>query len=205
MEVILKQDVSNLGRIGDLVRVKPGYARNFLLPRELAVIASTAQKASFEHQKRLIEAHKKKVQKNSQEKAKDFEGVRLTIERRVNESGKMFGSVTANDVSDLLKEKSYNFEKSDIELEAIRAAGNYTVKLRLPGDVFAEVTLEVKGVVEAEKRAKKTATKKSAAKTQLEAGAVEEADASEAVAVPLKRKKSKKAETAEEATTKEPA
>ena len=195
MEVILKQDVSNLGRIGDLVRVKPGYARNFLLPRELAVVASTSQKSAFEHQKRLIDAHKKKVQKNSQEKAKDFDGVRLTVERRVNEAGKMFGSVTANDIVDLLKEKNYSFVKADIEVEAIRSAGTYTVKLRLPGDVFAEIKIEVKGILEAEKkeRVKKAGTR--TAKPKAEAGD-EGSEEGETAAVPLKRKKTKKSEEA---------
>ncbi len=196
MEVILKQDVAKLGRIGELVKVKNGYARNYLLPRDLAVVASTSQKAAFEHQKRLIEAHKKKVQKASEEKAKDFDGLRLSVERRMNEAGKMFGSVSTQDVSELLKEKGHDFSRTDIELETIKTPGTYTVKLRLPGDVFADIKLEVKGIEEAEKKAAKKTTKAKAAKASAEG---EEASAEDAV--PLKRKRSKKTAAAEESST----
>jgi len=194
MEVILKQDVANLGRIGDLVKVKPGYARNFLLPRHLALVASTAQKASFEHQKRLVEAHKKKVQKASQEKLKEFEGIKLSAERRVNEAGKMFGSVTSQDVLEMLIVKGHtSFQRNDIEMESVRAPGTYALKLRLPGDVFAEIKLDVKGVEDpAEKKAKKSAKVRGAKAEDSEAAGDETA------AVPLKRAKKKKAESTEE-------
>lgn len=194
MEVILKQDVANLGRIGDLVKVKPGYARNFLLPRHLALVASTAQKASFEHQKRLVEAHKKKVQKASQEKVKEFDGIKLTAERRVNESGKMFGSVSTQDVLEMLIAKGHtSFQRSDIEMENVRAPGTFILKLRLPGDVFAEINLDVKGIEDpAEKKAKKSAKVRGAKSEDSEAAAEDEASA-----VPLKRAKKKKAEASE--------
>ena len=196
MEVILKQDVANLGRIGDLVKVKPGYARNYLLPRHLALVASTSQKASFDHQKRLVEAHKKKVQKASQEKLKEFDGIKLQAERRVNESGKMFGSVSNQDVLEMLIAKGHtNFQRSDIEMESVRAPGAYTLKLRLPGDVFAEIKLDVKGVEDpAEKRAKKTAKVRGA-----KAETSEETEGDDTPAVPLKRAKKKKSDTPDDA------
>jgi len=195
MEVILKQDVANLGRIGDLVKVKAGYARNYLLPRHLALMASTAQKASFEHQKRLVESHKKKVQKASQERLKEFEGIKLAAERRVNESGKMFGSVTTQDVLEMLIAKGHTvFQKNDIEMDSVRSPGTYTLKLRLPGDIFAEVILEVKGVEDAaEKKAKKSAKVRSA-KTDSDD---EETSEAEVGAVPLQRAKKKKADSSE--------
>jgi len=195
MEVILKQDVANLGRIGDLVKVKAGYARNYLLPRHLALMASTAQKASFEHQKRLVESHKKKVQKASQERLKEFEGIKLAAERRVNESGKMFGSVTTQDVLEMLIAKGHTvFQKNDIEMDSVRSPGTYTLKLRLPGDIFAEVILEVKGVEDAaEKKAKKSAKVRSA-KTDSDD---EETSEAEVDAVPLQRAKKKKADSSE--------
>lgn len=191
MEVILKQDVANLGRIGDLVRVKNGYARNFLLPRQLAVVASTSQKAAFEHQKRLVEAHKKKVRKASEERLKEFEGIRVTIEKRLNESGKMFGSVSSVEVVTELHKKGLSFDRSDIELESIKTPGTYTAKLRLPGDVFAEIKVDIKGIEDStEKKTKKTGGRTA---KKAEAGTATEAAAGDTV--PLKRAKKAKTES----------
>lgn len=178
MEVILKKDVPNLGRLGDVVNVKPGYARNFLIPREMAVTASLGQKRHFEHQKRMIEALKKKVRKESEEKIDSFKTLKIKLKKRFNETGKMFGSVSAIEVLSLLNEKGYSFDKRDLSLPMIKGAGSYSVKLRLPGDVMTEFQLEIDAQNVTEKKSKKKSS--SEATESLEAAEESESVTAEA-------------------------
>ena len=107
MQVILKKDISTLGRIGEVVKVRPGYARNYLLPRSLAVAADPGNVKGLEHQKQLVELHKKKVQKESEAFAETLKDVTVKIKKTVNEAGKMFGSITASDVLKELKKANW--------------------------------------------------------------------------------------------------
>lgn len=180
MQVILKKDIPQVGRIGELVKVRDGYARNFLIPRALAVPANPGNVRQFEHHKRMIDFHKKQIQKESQKAAEELKGFELKIERRVNEGGKLFGSLSLQEIVIEFEKKNLKLDRRDIEIETVKAEGTYPVKVRLPGDVFATVSLIVKGVVDA-KEAKKAAkgSKKSAKgkKSEETADAVEETEA----------------------------
>lgn len=181
MQVILKKDIPQIGRIGELVKVRDGYARNFLIPRSLAVAANPENIRGFEHQKRIVEFHKKKVRKESEQAASGLKTLKVMIERRVNEAGKLFGSLSTSDVAAELDKQNFKVDRRDIEMEAIKTAGEYTLKIRLPGDVFAEISLTVKGIKEAVKGEGKTAKagkKKSSKKADAEEGSeAAEADA----------------------------
>jgi len=156
MQVILKKDIPQVGRIGELVKVRDGYARNFLIPRSLAVPANPGNLRQFEHHKRLVEFHKKQVQKESEKAATEINGLKVKIERRVNEGGKLFGSLSIQEIVTELEKHKLKLDKRDVEVETIKAEGTYSVKVRLPGDVFATISLIIKGIVDT-KEAKRTA------------------------------------------------
>src|SRR5437764_12934636 len=105
VEVILRDDVANLGKIGDVVRVKPGYARNFLLPRGLAVEANTKNLRMLEHQKRVIAVKAERENKAAETVAGKLNGLQLSVRAKAGEEGRLFGSVTNLDVERLLGEK----------------------------------------------------------------------------------------------------
>lgn len=156
MQVILKKDIPQIGRIGELVKVRDGYARNFLIPRQLAAPANPQNIRQLEHQKRVVEFQKKKIQKESEKLATDFNGIEITLERRVNEGGKLFGSLSNTEIAAELVKKNLKVDRRDIEIETIRSEGTYALKVRLPGDVYASLTLNVKGIQEkADKKAVK--------------------------------------------------
>jgi large subunit ribosomal protein L9 len=144
MEVILREDVDNLGTRGDLVKVAPGYARNFLLPKRLAVAATDSNRKIVEQEK---QAHLRKEAKQvgeAQELAKLMGAVTVTISRKAGENDHLFGSVTAADVSDALSAQKYNVERRKIHLdEPIRTLGEHKVAVRLHKEVTAEVTVNV--------------------------------------------------------------
>ncbi len=136
MNVILHEDVSDLGGIGDLVTVTPGYARNYLFPKGLAVKASVKNVRLFDHQKRLVEQHKVKVRANADELAQTLDRVSCTIPVLVGEQNKLFGSVTARDIEEALATEGVNISRRQIEMkEPIRSVGVYTVEVRLHQDV----------------------------------------------------------------------
>jgi large subunit ribosomal protein L9 len=144
MEVILREDVDNLGTRGDLVKVAPGYARNFLLPKRLAVAATDSNRKIVEQEK---QGHLRKEAKQvgeAQELAKLMGAVTVTISRKAGENDHLFGSVTAADVSDALAAQKYNVERRKIHLdEPIRTLGEHKVAVRLHKEVTAEVTVNV--------------------------------------------------------------
>ena len=146
MKVILREDVYNLGKSGELVTVKDGYARNFLLPRNLALLASAANVHQLEHEKKVIELRQAKLKGAAQEQAKKLEGVKVTIKRKVGDQDKLFGSVTALDIAEALAAAGHKFERRIIHLlEPIKAIGSHIVELRLHHDVKASVTVNVEG------------------------------------------------------------
>lgn len=184
MEVILKKDVPNCGRIGEVVNVKPGFARNFLLPRELAVVANLSNKRSLDHHKRLIEKEKAKVRASSEEAAKEVEKVKISFKKRFNESGRMFGTLTNLDLVQAFKEKGYEFDRRDFSLPEIKGVGSYQIKVRLPGDVMTQVEIKIEALKDPSE--KKAASKKKSSKKDektKKASQAEATDTSEATEV----------------------
>ena len=179
MEVILRKDIPSLGRIGDIVRVREGYARNYLIPRSLAAMASSSNKSQLEHHKRLVALHKKKVQKESEALVESKKGLSFTLVRRFNETGKIYGAVTAVDLVDELTKLGIQADKRDLDFVSPKEAGSFALKVRLPGDVQLTVTVNLEAETEAEEGSKKTAkagAKSKAKKTAKPRKAKEEAD-----------------------------
>ncbi|HLI79484.1 MAG TPA: 50S ribosomal protein L9 [Candidatus Binataceae bacterium] len=145
VQIILSEDVPNLGRTGDVVKVRPGYARNFLFPRKLAVEANPKSIKAFEHHKRIALA-KREVQKGeASELKRKLEALVITIGAHAGEEGKLFGSVTNIDIERALREKGVSVERRKIHLEEpIKQLGEFTVPVRLQPEVEASLKVEVK-------------------------------------------------------------
>ena len=144
MEVILRQAVDNLGHTGDIVKVSPGYARNFLLPRGLAYEATTGNKKRLEQERNRLEAAESERKGKASELATKIEQASLTFSARVGEEGKLFGSVGAADIAAELEKQGLHVEKRQIDLhEPIKALGVYRVPIRLHADVKPEVRVWV--------------------------------------------------------------
>jgi large subunit ribosomal protein L9 len=144
VQLILRDDVPNLGKIGDVVRVKPGYARNYLLPRGLAVEASPKNLRVLEHQKRVIAAKADREHKSAEASAKRLDGLQITVRARAGEEGRLFGSVTNMDVERLLADKGFQVERRRIVLEEpIKQLGTYPIKVQVGRAVRATVQLTV--------------------------------------------------------------
>jgi len=147
VEVILREDVPNLGAIGEIVRVRPGYARNYLYPRGLAVEASRKNVAELEHQKRVIGVKAERDRKTAEGAASKLEGLSVTVRARAGEEGRLFGSVTNLDVERMLAAKGFPIERRRILLEEpIKQLGTFPVVIQMRRDIRA--TIQV--VVEAE-------------------------------------------------------
>jgi len=144
VQLILRDDVPNLGKIGDVVRVKPGYARNFLLPRGLAVEANPKNLRVLEHQKRVIAAKADREHKSAEASAKRLDGLQLTVRARAGEEGRLFGSVTNMDVERLLADRGFAIERRRILLdEPIKQLGTYPITVQVGRAVRATVQLTV--------------------------------------------------------------
>jgi large subunit ribosomal protein L9 len=145
MEIILKEDISTLGHKDDIVSVKDGYARNYLIPKGLAINATPSAKKM--HQEILKQrAHKEeKLIEEAKKAAKELEGVSLTIGAKTSTKGKIFGSVNTIQISEALKEKGYDIERKNITIkeELIKEVGSYTAKVKLYKDVFVEIPFEI--------------------------------------------------------------
>ena len=141
IQVILKEDVPNLGRSGELVSVKPGYGRNYLIPQGLAVVASRKNVAQMEHEKRAIEARSAKQRKDAEALAGTMKDVTVEISRQVGEGDKLFGSVTTRDIEEALAAQGHKVDRKKIHLhEPIKALGQYTVDVK----IAREVTIQIK-------------------------------------------------------------
>jgi len=144
MEVILKEDILNLGKIGELVRVRDGYARNYLLPRGLVLIANKKNLKTFDHQKKLVAGQKQKIMRQAQSAADQLTGVSLVIPMKVGEEGRLFGSVTNIQIEKALKAKGLNVDRRKIHLdEPIKTVGDYEVPVRLAADLTVPLKLSV--------------------------------------------------------------
>ncbi len=144
MEVILRQGIENLGKPGDVVKVKPGYARNYLLPRGLAYEATPGNLKRIQQERDRLEAAENERRNTAQSLAEKLEQVSLTFSARVGEEGKLFGSVTAADIAQQLEAQGFTLEKRQIDLhEPIKALGVYKVPIRLHADVKPEIRVWV--------------------------------------------------------------
>jgi len=144
MEVILKEDVANLGKIGEIVRVRDGFARNFLLPRGLVLEANKKNLKTFEHHKKIVGDQKQKIMRQAHSVGDQLSGVSLVITMKVGEEGKLFGSVTNIHIEKALKAKGLNVDRRKIQLaEPIKIAGDYDVPVRLSADLTVPLKVSV--------------------------------------------------------------
>lgn len=144
MKVILRTDVENLGRLGELVEVRPGYGRNYLLPQGHAMLATPANLKVFEMERKKLEARTEELRNAASSLADKIAAAGVVIAMRVGDNGKLYGSVTSNMIAEALEQKGVEIDRRRILLDApIRALGEYVVRVRLHADVVAELALSV--------------------------------------------------------------
>lgn len=148
MQVILLEKVHNLGALGDAVKVRPGYARNFLIPKGKAVLATPANRVAFEERRAELERQQAQIETEARARAANIDGVRVRVTRRAGEGGRLFGSVGPGDVAEALSAVAAPVQRSEVRMpgDTIRQLGEYAVEIHFNADVLATVTL----VVEAE-------------------------------------------------------
>jgi len=150
MEVILREDVQHLGHIGDIVKVRPGYARNYLIPRGLATVADRRHIAALEHEKRVVEEKRKRALTAAEAVVKKLSATKVTIAARAGEEGKLFGSVTNIDIERALAEAGISVDRRRIRLdEPIKNLGDHKVTVTLAAGAQGEVTVSVVPLAEA--------------------------------------------------------
>jgi large subunit ribosomal protein L9 len=144
MEIILREDVENVGARGAVVKVADGYARNYLLPKRLAVPATESNKKIVEQEREAYLRREAKLKSEAESLAQMMSNVRLTFRQRVGENDQLFGSVTAKDIAEMLESQNYHIERRKVQLnEPIRTLGEHKVPLRLHRDVTTEITVLV--------------------------------------------------------------
>jgi large subunit ribosomal protein L9 len=144
IQVVLQHDVDNVGKSGDLVKVRPGYARNFLLPRSLAVPATTAQVNRIKHEKAVALAKSEKLRKESTDLAGKLSALSIKLPHQVGEDDKLFGSVTTKEIEAAIKAAGFVVDRKKMQLaEPIKALGTYEIPIKLTSDVTATVKVEV--------------------------------------------------------------
>src|SRR4051812_39086890 len=144
MEVILREDIEKLGSRGQVVKVAPGYARNFLLPKRLAVQATESNKKIVEQERQAHLRKEAKAVGEAQDLGKLMANVTITIAQKAGENDQLFGSVTSKDIADALAAQGYNIDRRKIQLDdAIKQLGEYKVPVRLHKDVTVEVPVQV--------------------------------------------------------------
>lgn len=144
MEVILREHVDNLGRRGDVVKVTPGYARNYLLPRKLALAVTENNKRQIEREKKLAEARDLEEKSAAEAVAGRLSAIEIEIARRVGENDTLYGSVTSQDIAQALKDKGFDIDKRKISLaDPLKAVGETTVPVKIHRDVTAQVKVKV--------------------------------------------------------------
>jgi large subunit ribosomal protein L9 len=144
IQVILRQDVDKVGKSGELVRVRPGFARNFLLPRELAVAATDAAVHRIEHERAVAVVRAEKARKEAQASADKLSALSIKIVQKAGDDGRLFGSVTTKDIENALKAQGVVVDRRKIALaEPIKAVGTYEIPVKLVSDVSATLKVEV--------------------------------------------------------------
>lgn len=144
LQVILQSDVSNLGASGELVKVRPGFARNFLLPRKLAVPATTAEVNRLSHEKAVAVARAEKNKKEAQALAEKIGALKIVLARSVGEDDKLFGSVTTKEIENEAKKAGLTVDRKKMHLaEPLKALGTFEIPVKLMADVTATLKVEV--------------------------------------------------------------
>jgi len=142
MEVILTQPIRNLGDKDDVVKVKPGYARNYLIPQGLAVMATASNRKALEEKKRQASHKQEHIKQQAEDLASQLSGLKIKIETLAGTDGKLFGSVTAIQIANRLKDKGFDIERKTITIEDIRETGEYVAIVHLHKEVKAEIDIE---------------------------------------------------------------
>ncbi|MDP9196724.1 MAG: 50S ribosomal protein L9 [Pseudomonadota bacterium] len=144
MEIILLERVTHLGQIGDVVTVKPGYARNFLLPQKKALRATKANREVFERQKAQLLARNQELKKEAEALAKKMGGLKVVVIRQAGETGMLYGSVNGRDIADAVKEKGFAVDRGQVSIASpIKALGLFQVQVDLHPEVPVNVTVNV--------------------------------------------------------------
>ena len=144
MQVILREDIEKLGKIGDLVKVADGYARNFLVPRKKAIEATPKNLHAMDHAKKMVSDRLRKLKKEAAADADKVKALAITIKAKAGEEGKLFGSVTTMDIAEAMKAQGVVIDKRKIVLEEpIKRLGDYTITVKLHTDVTADFKVAV--------------------------------------------------------------
>jgi large subunit ribosomal protein L9 len=144
MKLILREDVENLGKGGELVDVKPGFGRNYLLPRGLAVLANQKNVREMEHQKSVAGAKAAKLKASAQAVAKRLSETPVVLRRKVGEQDKLYGSVTALDVAEALAARGLQLDRRDIDLkEPLKTLGDFEVPVKLHSEVVGKAKVKI--------------------------------------------------------------
>src|SRR4051812_42439745 len=135
IHVVLTEDLSNVGKSGELVRVRPGFARNYLVPRGLAISATAENVARIEHEKKVVESRNAKLKAEATQLSDKLKAVKITIERPTGEGDRLYGSVTSRDVEEALASQGYTVDRRRIAMEPLKALGTFPVTIRLATSV----------------------------------------------------------------------
>lgn len=147
LQIILTKDVESLGRAGELVNVKPGYGRNYLLPRGLALLATKSNLAQLEHHRREIAARQAKLQSDYEARAAQLRETEVSIPRKVGAEDKMYGSVSSKDIAEALRAQNINVDRKLIRLpDPIKLVGEHEVEIRFSAEVTVSLKVQVIGV-----------------------------------------------------------
>lgn len=147
LSLILTKHVDNLGRAGELVRVKPGYGRNYLIPRGMAIAATRSNVAELEHQKRVIEREQAQLRAEQQKLAEKLKDVAVSIPRKKGQDGKLFGSVNSKDISEALAAQNIHVDRKLIHVdEPFKNEGSYQVEVRFSHEISAQIRVNVIGI-----------------------------------------------------------
>ena len=172
-KVLLREDVDNLGARGEIVRVKAGYARNYLLPRKLAVQATAGNVKQIEAERGALMKREARERGTAEQQAEQVRKVRLNFTRKVGEHGVLYGSVTSMDITEALREQGYEIDRRRVQLrEPIKETGEFTVNVKLHRDVVVELPVTVAG----EGGATTAGDASAAAPSSDETGAADAAD-----------------------------
>jgi len=144
MKIILREDVEKLGKAGEIIKVKDGFGRNYLIPQKLAVLANVLNMKTLDHDRRTIETRAKKTKKTAEATAATLSAVSLTIPAKAGEEGKLFGAITSRDIAEALGKAGVTVDRKAIQLaDPIKQVGDYKVKIRVAADVFPEISVSV--------------------------------------------------------------
>jgi large subunit ribosomal protein L9 len=165
IKLLLKESIKNVGRVGDVVEVSPGYARNYLLPNDLAVQPTPGNIKKVEERRKEIEKMERERREQQAALLKQLEGVEVTLERRANENGHLFGSVSATDIAKALQAQGYNIEPEDVNLPGkLDRIEKYNVRIKFAEDLATEVKVwvapdaESKAAIDAAQKTRATET-----------------------------------------------